>query len=291
MKNFFKSIKLELFVLGALSFVAGLYMVIKPDLVSKVMFYVIGTLLVLAGVFVLVTVLVKKGVRPYSLKVIAAALSVVVGIFFLIGAEWAYEILWMVFGVAIVMGALFKISYAYELKYTGFGKWWLNLVLAIVSLALGILLIKQPFEDNANMIVITGIVLLVDGVTDVGSSLIYFINSVRIAHMNNKQKRLEKAAEKAQVKAKKAEEKAAKEALKEKEKEEKKAAKEADKVSESEGTDTLEENKAADISTDNEDSISDEDIPEEPVPDLQDTDTDLAEQTGTSNEPVLKLVK
>ncbi len=183
MKNlirWFKSIKKELFILGILSIAIGAVMVIYPETVSKVICYVIGGLLVLSGAFVLTVVLVQKGVRPFTFRVIAAALAMAVGFLFIFGADFVFDILWVFIGIGIIMNSYFKSQYAYELKYSGSPKWWVNLVISMISLALGIILILERNVVQTTMIRLTGVFLAIDGLCDLASVFTFIADFKRI---------------------------------------------------------------------------------------------------------------
>ncbi len=183
MKNlirWFKSIKKELFVLGILSIAIGAVMVIYPDTVSKVICYVIGALLVVSGGFVLLSMLVQKGAKPFTLRVIAAAMAMAVGFLFIFGADFVFDILWVFIGIGIIMNSYFKTQYAYELKFSGSPKWGINLVLSMISLALGIILILEREAAQNTMIRLTGIFLAVDGLCDIAAVFTFVADFRRI---------------------------------------------------------------------------------------------------------------
>jgi uncharacterized membrane protein HdeD (DUF308 family) len=183
MKNiirWFKSIKLELFSLGLISIAIGAVMFIYPDTVSKVICYVIGGLLIISGAFVLTVVLVHKGAKPFTLRIIAAALSMAVGFLFVFGADFVFDILWVFIGIGIIMNSYFKTQYAYELKFAGSPKWWTNLVISMISLALGIILILKRDDAQQTMIRLTGIFLAVDGLCDLAAVFTFIADFSRI---------------------------------------------------------------------------------------------------------------
>jgi len=199
MRKLFEGVKAELIFLGIASVALGIFMILKPEIVTKGICYVVGAVLVICGIFNLIAILVQQGAKPFTFRIIPAALSIVVGAFFLLGADFVFNILWFAIGVAIIMNSTFKFQYAYELKYLGYAKWWMNLVFAVVSLGFGIVLLLVPSEVQTTMIVISGIIILIDGVSDLGASFTYI--------MNNHQIRKE---EKAEIKRRKAEANAAK---------------------------------------------------------------------------------
>ena len=178
--RWFKSIKKELFFLGIISIAIGAVMVIYPDTVSKVICYVIGGLLIVSGGFVLTVVLVHKGARPFTFRIIAAALAMAVGFLFIFGADFVFDILWVFIGIGIIMNSYFKSQYAYELKQSGNPTWWHNLVISMISLALGIILILKRDEAQQTMIRLTGIFLAVDGLCDLASVYTFIADFSRI---------------------------------------------------------------------------------------------------------------
>jgi uncharacterized membrane protein HdeD (DUF308 family) len=214
--RWFKSIKKELFVLGVLSIAVGAVMVIYPETVSKVICYVIGALLVVSGAFVLTAILVQKGTKPFTFRVVAAALALAVGFLFIFGADFVFDILWVFIGIGIIMNSYFKTQYAYELKFSGSPKWWVNLVISMISLALGIILILERDAAQSTIIRLTGIFLAVDGLCDLASVFTFLAEFKRI-------RKEEKTAEKEkamQEKLSKREAKLAKKLAKKKKKEE-----------------------------------------------------------------------
>lgn len=190
--NWFKSLKKELFVLGVLSILVGIVMLIYPTEVEKFICYVIGALFIICGGFALGAILVKKGAQPFTFRIIPASLAVAIGFLFIFGAGFVFDVLWVFIGIGIIMNSYFKNQYAYELKFSGAQKWWINLALSMISLALGVVLIVERDIDQMKMIRLAGIFLAVDGLCDIASVVTFVANYNRI-------RKEEKAEEKAKA--------------------------------------------------------------------------------------------
>lgn len=256
MKNQFKELKKELFFVGLLSIAAGFCMIVWPDTVSKVICYVVGGLLTVSGIFSLVMIFVRKEEKPFSFRLIPAAVSVVLGIFFLLSAAFVFEIMWVLFGALLIGNAYFKFEYGFDLKHEKFEKWWINLILATVSIIFGVILISKPTVISEHMILFTGIFVLVDGLCDLTATYLYasYVHSVNVKI--RKEIKEQKAVEKA-------EQKAEKEKLKREKQEAKREAKQKAKGVIREVL--IEENaKAPDITVETTEEMTEE-APEEPI--------------------------
>ncbi len=193
--NWFKSIKKELFVAAVLDMAVGVIMIMYPDEVSRFICYVIGALFILCGGFSLTNILVNKGTQPFTFRVIPAALAVAVGFLFIFGHDFVFDILWVFIGVGIIMKSYFKSQFSYELKYAGAPKWWINLVISMISLCLGIVLIIERDVAQRTLIILSGIFMIIDGVCDLATVMTFVADHCRI---RNAEKKIEKAVKQAE---------------------------------------------------------------------------------------------
>lgn len=73
----------------------------------------------------------------------------------------------MILGILIVIHGLHNITQAIGLKKSGYDKWWLALIFAILTIALGSILIYNPFTVMDTLVRLIGIFLIYDGLSDV----------------------------------------------------------------------------------------------------------------------------
>lgn len=72
-------------------------------------------------------------------------------------------------GLFILSDGMFKIQIAMESKRFGIGKWWLIMVLAIVTAVCGLLLMLRPGEGGRVIMIMLGITLISEGVLNLGT--------------------------------------------------------------------------------------------------------------------------
>ena len=79
-------------------------------------------------------------------------------------------------GIAILTDGLFKIRIAAEARSFGIGSWWLTMLLAVLTAAVGLVLIFRPTESRETMTVLLGLSLLAEG----GLNLAVALSTVKI---------------------------------------------------------------------------------------------------------------
>ena len=84
------------------------------------------------------------------------------------------EVFPKIWGLSLIFGGFLKIQYAFDERSVKVQKWWLMLIFAAVSLAIGILALlnKAVFGDNQHLVI--GIFMLAEAVLDL---VTYFILS------------------------------------------------------------------------------------------------------------------
>ena len=73
----------------------------------------------------------------------------------------------VIMGIYFMIDGIMKIQTAVDAKRFGVNGWWLILVSAIVTGAVGILLLINPFESAVALTVLLGITLLADGLSNI----------------------------------------------------------------------------------------------------------------------------
>ncbi len=72
----------------------------------------------------------------------------------------------VVIGVVVTVHGVHNLIQAMELFKNNYSKWWVALLLGAVTVGLGVLLICNPFEAVNTAIMLIGIFLVYDGVSD-----------------------------------------------------------------------------------------------------------------------------
>lgn len=157
------------FVLPLVGFycVVGLLLILLDDLVTNVAAWALAAGLVLVGAWLLLRYF-RSGMEE-RVKGIDLAIGLVVllaGILLITSPSDMKEVFPKIWGLSLIFGAFLKVQYAFDEKTLKMDKWWIMLILAVVSLTIGILALlnKSVFGDNQNLII--GIFMLSEAVLD-----------------------------------------------------------------------------------------------------------------------------
>ena len=125
----------------------GLFLAFWPGQSVSFLCMLLGAAIALTGVIYFVGWLARR-------KAGVPALFVLPGVvLFALGA-------WLIFhGIVDLQGAL-------ALMGQGYSRWWVDLLLAVLTLALGVLVVVNPFGTFAALMTLVGLSLVFDGVTD-----------------------------------------------------------------------------------------------------------------------------
>ena len=116
------------------------------------------------GVITFLTQL-ASGMTYLVIGIIAVAL----GIMMLIRPQYIVSILPILLGIFIILSSIMKIQNAIDLKRVDYPRWWLILVFALISIALGAILIWNPFAAASTLMMFVGASLCADGIMSLWS--------------------------------------------------------------------------------------------------------------------------
>lgn len=164
MKETMKRIKADI-ILSALVCVAlGVVLLIWPAETIDIFCKVLAVGLVIMGVVDLVSYFTNRSVHPF-----AGALGLIVmlvGIWIFIRPESIVSLIPIVIGVILFVHGVQDLKLALETKDNGYEKWWSILIIAAVSLVLGVVCIVNAFGMVKLALQFIGIALIYDGISD-----------------------------------------------------------------------------------------------------------------------------
>lgn len=144
----------------------GVVLVIYPGQTMDIVIMVIGILLLVAGLVGVIMGLKSEGAyRAYTMG--GAAVSVVGGIICLVQPGLIEHILPIVMGVLILLTGVFNIGNAFSAKKAGASRWVVSLILALITVALGVVILVN-LDRTANLLAtITGLVFIYNGISTI----------------------------------------------------------------------------------------------------------------------------
>lgn len=162
-----KQFKLRSILTSVLYICLGLVLIIFPWNVARSVSYVFSVMLLLIGGILTILYFVNKNPsasnnRNFTTGVILIAASV----YSLINIDFLIKILPVALGFTILINGIGKLVYVFELIHAGSSNFLPILIMAGISIILGVLLLINPFGAGILFYIMTGIGFLLGGITD-----------------------------------------------------------------------------------------------------------------------------
>ena len=167
-----RHMKNGMFALSIAFIILGLMLLIMPETSLLWICYAFGVVVLMTGAVCLFQYARLRGTgftAPFML--VGGVITVGLGIFTLLKPEVVASFLPIVFGLFILVDGCSRIGSAIDLAKRKGQKWWVLLLLSIVSVALGILLVLHPFGAAVSIVMVCGILLIVEGAMNLGCIL------------------------------------------------------------------------------------------------------------------------
>lgn len=163
-----KKLKTNVVISAILCILLGIVLVIWPDLSMQIVCTAIGAVLLIGGgVRLAVYFSVKDGSVYAQMNLIMGIILAVVGVWILLQPEKVLAIIPIIVGIVIVLHGINNLQQALTLYKEKYDKWWVALILGLLTVGFGILLICRPFEALETVVMMIGIFLIYDGVSDI----------------------------------------------------------------------------------------------------------------------------
>ena len=163
--------------------VLGIFLIVWPDVVVKVVAYVIGAFFVIKGAYQVINYFVVKGQNDFfNNSLLAGVISLLIGLaLFLIGED-IVNIFRVVVGVWVIYESLVRINTAIKLHAAGIDAWKYALILALMMLVLGVFI---TFSGNGLFNIIGWLMVLAGVIGIVGDVMfIQYIEKIAATIIN-----------------------------------------------------------------------------------------------------------
>lgn len=155
--------------------VCGVLLIAFGNLALRITAYVLAGIMILCGVWSVVAYIRSKPMQRITESRLATGLILLVsGVLLAFNPDYLDKLLPIVWGLALLFGGFLKIQYAFDEKSVKVKKWWIMLIFAAVSLAIGILALlnKTVFGESQHLVI--GIFMLAEAALDL---ITYFLLS------------------------------------------------------------------------------------------------------------------
>lgn len=152
--------------------VIGMLLLIMPGTSLLWICNAFGVVVLVTGIVCLIQYARIRGTgftAPFML--VGGVITAGLGIFTLAKPQVVASFLPVVFGIFIVVDGVSRVGTAIDLAKRKGQKWWMLLLLSIVSVGLGVLLLLHPFDAAVSVVMLCGILLIVEGALNLGCVL------------------------------------------------------------------------------------------------------------------------
>jgi uncharacterized membrane protein HdeD (DUF308 family) len=167
-----KQLKWNMVFMSAVYIALGAVLLIWPETVLNAVCYVVGGLVMLSGVVQVVRFFAARErllFAPMTLTLGLVCLGL--GLFLILRSDIVQTVLPIVFGLFVIFDSVVRIQSALELKKCEYGNWWTGLLLALLSVVLGLVMIFNPFASIQTLVMAVGVILIIEGALNVISIL------------------------------------------------------------------------------------------------------------------------
>lgn len=172
MKKFLKKVKWDAILTSVLYIVLGIVSMVIPLAMAKILGYLIGILLIVAGAVSMICYLLREAAQNYYRNdFLHGLVGIAIGILVLYRVEWIISLLPVLLGILVLASGCGKLQEVIDMKRMGYGSWVGMLILAAVNVIFGVVLIVNPFEWALVLFQVIGAGLVFSGVTDLAMVL------------------------------------------------------------------------------------------------------------------------
>lgn len=153
-------------MISILMIVIGLVLMVWPGHVMTSVLTILGIALLAGGGISILSWRKNGNERVGALRLAEAIVMVAVGLAILIKPKFFISIIPTVIGVVVVFNGILNLAQALELKRGGYENWTSTMILAVVTLALGLVVLFNPFSTMELFVIAIGAVILYNGASN-----------------------------------------------------------------------------------------------------------------------------
>lgn len=143
----------------------GIMMILFPTLSVATVTSLFGTFLLICGIIRIMSYFSKDTYNlAFQFDLALGVFLCVIGILLLLHPVDLMVGLPILLGIILLIDGALKLQTALDAKLFGLTKWWLIILLAIVTGCMGIFLMTKPFDSAIILAVLMGVALIIDGV-------------------------------------------------------------------------------------------------------------------------------
>ena len=165
--NYIKSLKVNYSLSAVICVILGIVLLVWPGQSTQVVCMVLGIVLGGFGLIQIILYLAtkEKTMVSHSMMMLGVVLAVIGG-WIVLKPETIIKAVPMIVGILIMIHGFHNAVQAIDLTTMQYDNWWEALLLSLLTVALGVVLICNPFTIVDTVVRIIGAFLVYDGLSD-----------------------------------------------------------------------------------------------------------------------------
>lgn len=154
-------------LVALVTIILGVVLVVWPDRSVSMICAILGGALLLCGLLYVIGWFAGKRRQSKSVfMIIPGVILAGLGVWLMTSSSTVIALIQYVFGAVVLFHGILDLQAALALLTQRMKKWWVDLLLALLTLGLGLLILANPFGTFAALVVLIGIALIYDGASD-----------------------------------------------------------------------------------------------------------------------------
>ena len=154
-------------LVALVTIILGVVLVVWPDRSVRMICSILGGALLLCGLLYVIGWFAGKRRQSKSVfMIIPGVILAGLGVWLMTSSSTVIALIQYVFGAVVLFHGILDLQAALALLTQRMNKWWIDLLLALLTLGLGLLILANPFGTFAALVVLIGIALIYDGASD-----------------------------------------------------------------------------------------------------------------------------
>lgn len=168
MESLLKKIKTNVVISSALCVILGLVLVLRPGMSMWIVCTAVGVVLILSGVMRMIDYFASRDGSLFSqANLIFGIVLTVVGVWIVMKPDKVMAVIPIIVGIVIAIHGLHNVQQALELWRDRYERWWIALLMGVLTVGFGVLLICRPFAAIDTVVMMIGGFLIYDGLSNV----------------------------------------------------------------------------------------------------------------------------
>lgn len=167
MKSILREQRISSIIMALVTLVMGFLLLFWPDRSVKILCALLGAVLIVTGAAYIFGWLIRrrKGGFP-AWFLIPGVLLAAMGMWLLNNPKLVVALIQYIFAAVVIFHGVLDLQSAIVLAVARRRRWWVDLLIALLTLGLGVLVLFNPFETFEALVMLIGFTLIYDGLSD-----------------------------------------------------------------------------------------------------------------------------